>query len=78
MGAYFMAIAVLAGLIHKKRTGEGQWIDFACIPAGIGLAGPDLLDAMVNGRPMRRPGKPNSNRRQLPGDGAARGVPRGG
>jgi benzylsuccinate CoA-transferase BbsF subunit len=66
MGAYLMATAVLAGLIARKRTGRGQWIDFSCTEAGIGLAGPELLDSTVNDRPMRRPGKPNSNRDNLP------------
>ena len=66
MGAYLMAAAVLAGLIARNRTGNGQRIDFACTAAGIGLAGPELLDATVNGRPMRRPGKPNSNTDNFP------------
>jgi benzylsuccinate CoA-transferase BbsF subunit len=65
-GAYLMAAAVLAGIIARNRSGEGQWIDFSCTEAGIGLAGPELLDATVNGRPMRRPGKPNSNRDNFP------------
>jgi crotonobetainyl-CoA:carnitine CoA-transferase CaiB-like acyl-CoA transferase len=56
-----MATAVLGGIIARNRTGEGQWIDFSCTEAGIGLAGPDILDSTVNGRPMRRAGKPNSN-----------------
>src|SRR5439155_3056125 len=29
-GGYIMAIAVLAGLYHRERTGEGQWVDLAC------------------------------------------------
>jgi benzylsuccinate CoA-transferase BbsF subunit len=66
MGAYLMAAAVLAGLVARNRTGQGQWIDFSCTEAGIGLAGPDLLDSTVNGRPMRRPGKPNSNADNFP------------
>jgi crotonobetainyl-CoA:carnitine CoA-transferase CaiB-like acyl-CoA transferase len=66
MGAYMMATAVLAGLIARNRTGKGQWIDFSCTEAGIGLGGPELLDSMVNGRPMRRPGKPNSNSDNFP------------
>jgi crotonobetainyl-CoA:carnitine CoA-transferase CaiB-like acyl-CoA transferase len=61
LGAYLMAVGVLAGLVSRARTGQGQWIDFSCTEAGIGLAGPELLDSTVNGRPMRRPGKPNSN-----------------
>ncbi|HEY6533853.1 MAG TPA: CoA transferase [Acidimicrobiales bacterium] len=66
MGAYLMATAVLAGLIARNRTGRGQWIDFSCTEAGIGLAGPELLDSTVNDRPMRRDGKPNSNSDNFP------------
>ena len=66
MGAYMMATAVLGGIIARNRTGEGQFIDFSCTEAGVGLAGPELLDSTVNGRPMRRPGKPNSNSDNFP------------
>jgi benzylsuccinate CoA-transferase BbsF subunit len=66
LGAYLMASAVLGGLIARKRTGKGQWIDFSCTEAGIGLTGPELLDSTVNGRPNRRPGKPNSNSDNFP------------
>jgi crotonobetainyl-CoA:carnitine CoA-transferase CaiB-like acyl-CoA transferase len=66
LGAYLMATAVLSGLVARNRTGKGQWIDFACVEAGIGLAGPELLDAIVNGRPMRRNGRPNSNTENFP------------
>ena len=66
LGAYLMAAAVLAGLVARNRTGKGQWIDFSCVEAGIGLAGPELLDATVNGRPMRRDGRPNSNTENFP------------
>src|SRR3954454_11884114 len=65
-GGNFMAIAILAGLIHRNRTGEGQWIDMACTEAGTTLNGPALLDATVNGRPLRRPGMPDSNHSQFP------------
>ena len=66
MGANFMAVAILAGLIHRNRTGEGQWIDMACTEAGATLVGPDLLDYTVNGRPLRRAGQPDSNRSHAP------------
>jgi crotonobetainyl-CoA:carnitine CoA-transferase CaiB-like acyl-CoA transferase len=66
LGAYMMATAVLGGIISRNRTGQGQWIDFSCTESGIGLAGPELLDSTVNGRPMRRPGKPNSNSDNFP------------
>jgi benzylsuccinate CoA-transferase BbsF subunit len=66
MGANLMALAVLAGLAHRHRTGEGQWIDMSCTEAGLGLTGPDLLDYTVNGRPLRRPGMPDSNHSDAP------------
>ncbi|HEY7105056.1 MAG TPA: CoA transferase [Acidimicrobiia bacterium] len=66
MGANSMAIAILAGLVHRNRTGEGQWIDMACTEAGLGFCGPDLLDFTVNGRPLRRPGSPDSNHSHAP------------
>lgn len=65
-GANVMAIAIMAGLLHRNRTGEGQWIDISCTEAGAFLNGPALLDFTVNGRPMRRPGSPDSNHSRSP------------
>ena len=65
-GGYYMATAILMGLLHRQRTGEGQWVDLACIEAAGTLNGVATLDATVNQRPMRRSGMPNSNRSQSP------------
>ncbi len=65
-GAYYMAIAILLALIHRQRTGEGQWVDLACTDAALTLHGPALLDWSVNGRPTRREGQPSSNRSRWP------------
>jgi crotonobetainyl-CoA:carnitine CoA-transferase CaiB-like acyl-CoA transferase len=65
-GAYYMAIAILLALLHKQRTGEGQWVDLSCTEAGLTLHGAALLDWSVNGRPMRRPGSPDANRSEHP------------
>ena len=65
-GAYYMAMAILMALHHRNRTGDGQWVDMACTETGASLNGPALLDYTVNGRPLRRPGSPNSNRNQFP------------
>ncbi len=65
-GAYYMAMAILFALHHRNRTGRGQWVDMACTETGATLNGPALLDYTVNGRPLRRPGMPNSNRNQFP------------
>ncbi len=61
-GGYYMAMAILLALIHRERTGEGQWVDLACTEAGLTLNGPALLDWTVNGRPTRRDVQPSSNR----------------
>lgn len=66
LGASYMAMAVLAALIHRRRTGEGQWVDMSCVEAGATLNGPALLDYEVNGRPLRRPGMPDGNHSQWP------------
>jgi benzylsuccinate CoA-transferase BbsF subunit len=60
-GAYYMAIAILLAIIHRKRTGEGQWIDLACTETALTLNGPAILDWTVNSRPSRRAGQPDSN-----------------
>jgi crotonobetainyl-CoA:carnitine CoA-transferase CaiB-like acyl-CoA transferase len=65
-GANLMAFAILAALLHRDRTGEGQWIDMATVEAGASLLGPDVLDGSVNGVPSRRPGMPDSNRAHHP------------
>lgn len=65
-GAYFMAMAILLALLHRQRTGEGQWVDMACTEAALALHGPALLDWTANGRPTRREGQPHANRNQWP------------
>lgn len=65
-GGNFMAVAILAALVHRQRTGEGQWVDMSCTEAGASMLGPVVLDYTVNGRPLRRAGMPNSNRSQFP------------
>jgi crotonobetainyl-CoA:carnitine CoA-transferase CaiB-like acyl-CoA transferase len=65
-GAYFMAMAIMMALHHRNVTGEGQWVDLSCTEAACTLNGPALLDATVNGRPLRRPRMPDANRSQFP------------
>ena len=56
IGARYNAIAVLAALEHRKRTGEGQHIDLSQAEASIHFLAPALLDYQVNGRVARRTG----------------------
>jgi crotonobetainyl-CoA:carnitine CoA-transferase CaiB-like acyl-CoA transferase len=72
-GAMYMAIAIQMALLHRARTGEGQWVDLACTEAGLTLHGPAILDYTVNGRPSRRSGMPNGNRSLGP-DMAPHGI----
>lgn len=65
-GGFYMTMAILLALIHRKRTGEGQWVDMSCTDAGLTLNGPALLDYTANGRPLRRPGEPRGNRSSWP------------
>ncbi|MEA2625956.1 MAG: benzylsuccinate CoA-transferase BbsF subunit, partial [Candidatus Binatota bacterium] len=49
------AVAVMAALEHRARTGEGQSIDLAQLEATAAMLGPWLLDAAL-GDPPRRDG----------------------
>jgi benzylsuccinate CoA-transferase BbsF subunit len=50
------AFAVLAALRHRRRTGQGQFIDFAQTEPMLSLLGPTFLDYTVNGRLQQRRG----------------------
>jgi len=65
-GGMYMAMAILLALVHRQRTGEGQWVDMACTDAGLSLTGTAILDYTVNGRPARRDGSPDSNHSSSP------------
>jgi len=63
MGAYtdfvapkFTAAAILAALDHRRRTGEGQYIDFSQGEASTHFLGVALLDYTTNGRTWERSG----------------------
>ena len=66
-GGYYMAMAILMALVHRDRTGEGQWVDMSCTEAGAYLHGADLLDHTVNGRSLRSDDRPDSNHATTPG-----------
>ncbi len=66
VGGYLGAVAILSGLLHRRRTGAGQHIDVSQLEPATALSGAILLDALCNGRPARRPGFPTGNRRYQP------------
>jgi crotonobetainyl-CoA:carnitine CoA-transferase CaiB-like acyl-CoA transferase len=50
------AVAVLAALRHRDRTGEGQFIDMSQWECAIGLGAEALMDTVMNGRQPPRQG----------------------
>ncbi|MHB8594294.1 MAG: CaiB/BaiF CoA transferase family protein [Acidimicrobiales bacterium] len=71
VGGYLGAVAVLAGLLHRARTGEGQHVDVSQLEPATALSGGLLLDTLLNGRPARRAGFPTGNRRAQSAPGGA-------
>lgn len=59
------AVAILAALAARRRTGRGQRVDLSQFEVGVNFAGPALLDYFANGRTAT----PVGNR--LPYDAAA-------
>lgn len=55
-GGYMGAIAMMMALLHRKRSGRGQYIDLSQVEAGVALTGPAVLDYVANGRHSSRAG----------------------
>jgi crotonobetainyl-CoA:carnitine CoA-transferase CaiB-like acyl-CoA transferase len=56
MGAYSFALAMLSALLHRERTGEGQWVDASQSEVGLFINGTTILDWSANGRIWSRYG----------------------
>jgi len=52
----FLATTLLAALDHRRRTGEGMFIDQAQMESALHFLTPELLDVQVSGRSARRAG----------------------
>lgn len=70
----FSLAVVMAALEQKRRTGEGQHLDFSQAEACLHLLGPALLDYRLNGTVLGRHG--NRDQRFAP-HGVYRSAPRG-
>ena len=57
----FAVATLLAALDHRRRTGEGQYMDFAQAEAAAHLLSPALLDCDVNGTVWQREGNGDPN-----------------
>jgi crotonobetainyl-CoA:carnitine CoA-transferase CaiB-like acyl-CoA transferase len=66
VGGYLGAVAIIAGLLHRRRTGQGQHVDVSQLEPATALSGALLLDAQLNGRLSRRADFPSGNRRAHP------------
>jgi crotonobetainyl-CoA:carnitine CoA-transferase CaiB-like acyl-CoA transferase len=52
----FTAVAILAAMDHRRRTGQGQYIDQSQAECAMQFLGPAILDYTVNGRVEERVG----------------------
>ena len=52
----WLVAAVMGALEHRRRTGEGQYIDFSQAESALHLMAPAVLDRTVNGRVAERVG----------------------
>lgn len=46
---YFAVSALMAALLHRERTGEGQFIELSQAEATVNLLGTDILEVTANG-----------------------------
>ena len=49
-------LAIMAALVHRKRTGEGQWIDLGMYQLGAAVIPEALLQLQADGRELDRTG----------------------
>jgi benzylsuccinate CoA-transferase BbsF subunit len=55
-----MVTALIAALIHRKKTGEGQYIELSQLECSVQFLAPPLMDYMINGRILERTGNRSS------------------
>ena len=53
---WFLIVAIIAALLYRRQTGEGQYIDLSQFESSIPFLAPALMDYAVNGREQTRMG----------------------
>lgn len=53
---HFVPGAVVAALLHRRKTGQGQYIDSSQTEAGVHFQAPLVMDYVINGRVFNRRG----------------------
>ena len=53
---WYLIVTVIAALEHRRRTGQGMYLDQSQIEAGSTFLGPAILDYTVNGQTANRAG----------------------
>ena len=56
VSARYMATALVAAMIHRERTGEGQFIELAQVETGVQFLAPQLLQYQLTGEEAWRNG----------------------
>ncbi len=56
----YATIAILAALMHKRATGEGQFIDAAMLDSAVALNGNLAVNFLLNGKVPKRSGNTNA------------------
>ena len=51
-----MVTALIAALIHRKKTGKGQYIELSQLECSVQFLAPPIMDYMINGRILGRMG----------------------
>ena len=61
MTGMYAAVAILAALAHRDRTGEGQWIDAALFDSAVAMMAVMNMNYLVTGTPPGRAGNAHQN-----------------
>jgi formyl-CoA transferase len=61
MTGMYAAVAILAALAHRERTGEGQWIDAALFDSAVAMMAVMNMNYLVTGRAPGRAGNAHQN-----------------